>query len=97
MPDVSPTTKGQRDVVLWCSNDYLGMGQHPKVVDAMVETATRVGTGAGGTSHLASTQPPMAPLSPATDDLPGQSASMLCMTPSRSAMPPPRGPYMPTA
>ena len=32
-----------REVVVWCSNDYLGMGRHPAVVNAMLETAVRNG------------------------------------------------------
>lgn len=41
-----------RDVTVWCSNDYLGMGRHADVVGAMVETAASSGVGAGGTRNI---------------------------------------------
>jgi hypothetical protein len=42
--------KGPREVVIWCSNDYLSMALQPSVVGAMIEAASRMGTGAG-TNH----------------------------------------------
>ncbi|MFZ4541598.1 MAG: 5-aminolevulinate synthase [Rickettsiales bacterium] len=71
------STRTGRDVTVWCANDYLGMGQHPDVLNAMKAAIDGMGAGAGGTRNISGNHNKITSLESTLAELHGKEAALV--------------------
>jgi 5-aminolevulinate synthase len=65
------------EIIVWCSNDYLGMGQHADVINSFQQTAGQMGSGSGGTRNISGTNHPLIELEHELADLHGKESALV--------------------
>lgn len=69
--------KNNREIVVWCSNDYLGLGQNKKAIAAAAKAAKQLGIGSGGTRNISGTNLPLTELEKETATLHNKEAALV--------------------